>query len=102
MTPPNSSHEQADGVQRINEAIRYLDVATQQNAALVGESFSASRTLQDQADMLFSRALTFTVQQPMELQEVSLPDTSAPASPKRAFRADRGFAPPLATTRKSA
>jgi len=58
-----SSQEQADGVQRINEAILHLDSATQQNAALVEQGSAASRTLQDQADTLSSRASFFTVAQ---------------------------------------
>ena len=56
----NSSHEQAAGVQRINETIMQLDGATQQNAALVKQSSAASRTLQDQAELLEKRATYFT------------------------------------------
>jgi methyl-accepting chemotaxis protein len=57
----NSSHEQAAGVQRINESILHLDGATQQNAALVEESSAASRTLQTQAETLSRRASHFKV-----------------------------------------
>lgn len=58
----NSSHDQAEGVQRINEVILHLDGATQQNAALVEEGSAASRTLKDQADTLSRRASFFTVE----------------------------------------
>jgi methyl-accepting chemotaxis protein len=58
----NSSHEQAEGVQRINEVILHLDGATQQNAALVEEGSAASRTLKDQADTLYRRASFFSVE----------------------------------------
>ena len=57
----NSSHEQAEGVARINEAVLHLDGATQQNAALVEEGSAASRTLMSQAETLFQRAAYFTV-----------------------------------------
>ncbi|HEX4377328.1 MAG TPA: methyl-accepting chemotaxis protein [Steroidobacteraceae bacterium] len=57
----NSSHEQAAGVQRINESIMQLDGATQQNAALVEQSSAASRTLQNQAETLARRGTHFKV-----------------------------------------
>ncbi len=57
----HSSHEQAAGVQRINESIMQLDGATQQNAALVEESSAASRTLQNQAETLARRGAHFKV-----------------------------------------
>jgi methyl-accepting chemotaxis protein len=58
----NSSHEQAAGVQRINESILQLDGATQQNAALVEQSSAASRTLQTQAEALAHRGAHFKVE----------------------------------------
>jgi methyl-accepting chemotaxis protein len=57
----HSSHEQAAGVQRINESILHLDGATQQNAALVEQSSAASRTLQTQAETLARRGAHFQV-----------------------------------------
>jgi methyl-accepting chemotaxis protein len=56
----NSSHEQAEGVQRINEVILHLDGATQQNAVLVEEGSKASRILKDQATTLFQKTSFFT------------------------------------------
>jgi methyl-accepting chemotaxis protein len=58
----NWSHEQSEGVIRVNEAILKLDGATQQNAALVEEGAAASRTLQDQANALNRRAAFFKVE----------------------------------------
>lgn len=78
----NSSHEQADGVQRINEAILHLDGATQQNAALVEQGTAASRTLQDQADTLSRRASTFTVEQ-SAAHHNAVSNTRAPARANR-------------------
>jgi methyl-accepting chemotaxis protein len=57
----NASHEQATGVQRINESILQLDGSTQQNAALVEQSSAASRTLQMQAEALQKRTAHFVV-----------------------------------------
>jgi methyl-accepting chemotaxis protein len=80
----NSSHVQADGVQRINESILHLDGATQQNAALVEESSAASRTLQDQADTLSSRASFFTVEHASKRHD-PVQRTAPPAPPVAAL-----------------
>jgi methyl-accepting chemotaxis protein len=62
----NSSREQAERVQRVNESVLHLDSATHKNAALVEESSAASRALQDQAEALSRRAAFFTLRQPAE------------------------------------
>jgi methyl-accepting chemotaxis protein len=62
------SHEQSQGVVRVNEAILHLDGATQRNAALVEEGASASKTLQDQADGLIRRASFFKLEQGLARQ----------------------------------
>jgi methyl-accepting chemotaxis protein len=82
----SASHEQAQGVQRINEVILHLDGATQQNAALVEEGSAASRVLQQQADTLSRSAAFFTVegtgrQPPAQRARISMPgDASAALS----------------------
>jgi len=48
----SASSEQEAGIGQINEAINQMDVATQQNAALVEEAAAASGSLHDQADNL--------------------------------------------------
>jgi len=75
-----SSHEQAEGAQRINEAILHLDTATQQNAALVEEGSAASRVLMDQADALSRRAAFFTVEHAPARQN-SVPTRSSSTLP---------------------
>jgi methyl-accepting chemotaxis protein len=94
----NSSHEQADGVQRINEVILHLDGATQQNAALVEEGSAASRTLQDQADMLSRRASFFTVEHARD-GHTSPPRRSLSAAASPLITRNR---PPAAPARKTA
>ena len=47
-----SSQQQSDGIETTNEAIRLMDEATHQNAALVEEAAAAAESLQDQAGQL--------------------------------------------------
>ncbi|RYF65501.1 MAG: methyl-accepting chemotaxis protein, partial [Comamonadaceae bacterium] len=47
-----AGQEQARGIAQIGEAVRQLDVATQQNAALVDDSSSASTGMKNQARRL--------------------------------------------------
>ena len=49
-----ASKEQADGIQQINKAILQMDETTQQNAALVEETASASHSMGEQAHELRS------------------------------------------------
>lgn len=80
------SHEQAQGVNRVNEAILHLDGATQQNAALVEEGSAASRTLQDQADVLIRRASYFKLERAL---------TKQPGSTARSHYSPTPSAPPV-------
>jgi methyl-accepting chemotaxis protein len=57
-----ASKEQSASVGEINNAVSRMDEMTQQNSALVEQSASASRTLQDQAQSLHDRMSFFTVQ----------------------------------------
>jgi len=95
-----SSHEQAEGVQRINEAILHLDGATQQNAALVGQGSEASRTLQDQADTLTSRASFFTVEQ-SSTRHSSMQHTDPAAPPGAPYTENHEPAALAATLRRT-
>lgn len=47
-----SAIEQSRGIEQVHQAIGQMDEVTQQNAALVEEASSASRSLQDQAETL--------------------------------------------------
>ncbi|QTF09850.1 HAMP domain-containing protein [Brenneria izadpanahii] len=54
-----ASREQSDGVNQINIAIGQIDTTTQQNAALVEESATAARSMQDQAYSLMQMVSVF-------------------------------------------
>jgi methyl-accepting chemotaxis protein len=78
------SHEQSQGVVRVNEAILNLDGATQRNAALVEEGTAASKTLQDQADGLIRRASFFKLEQALTRQSASPSSRSSMTAMARA------------------
>mgnify|MGYP005838579859 CR=1 FL=1 len=48
----SASREQSEGVAEINKAIQQMDAFTQQNAALVEEAASASKSLEEQAEIM--------------------------------------------------
>ena len=48
----SASREQSEGVAEINKAIQQMDAFTQQNAALVEEAASASKSLEEQAEVM--------------------------------------------------
>jgi len=54
-----SATEQSRGIEQVHLAIGQMDEVTQQNAALVEEASSASRSLQDQAENLSRLVSTF-------------------------------------------
>jgi len=56
-----SSREQAGGIGQVNQAITQMDASTQQNAALVEESASATRAMREQADRLLALVALFQV-----------------------------------------
>lgn len=62
-----ATKEQTTGLAQINEAVLQLSDATQQNAALVEESATASHSLSEQADMLVDTVSSFKVE-PREKQ----------------------------------
>jgi methyl-accepting chemotaxis protein len=55
----NASVEQAGGVAQIVEAVNHMDQTTQQNAALVEQSASASESLKAQAQELVNAVAVF-------------------------------------------
>jgi len=55
----SASHEQASGVAQVGEAIRQMDLATQQNAALVEQMAAAAGSLKAQAHELVSTVMVF-------------------------------------------
>jgi methyl-accepting chemotaxis protein len=56
-----ASQEQATGIEQVNKAIMQMDETTQQNAALVEESASASQAMKDQAEQLMQQVAYFKV-----------------------------------------
>ncbi|MBA5875029.1 MAG: PAS domain S-box protein [Nitrospira sp. CR1.2] len=56
-----ASQEQAQGIDQVNKAIMQMDETTQQNAALVEETTSASQSMKDQAKELMSQMEMFIV-----------------------------------------
>jgi methyl-accepting chemotaxis protein len=58
-----ASQEQAQGIDQVNKAIMQMDETTQQNAALVEETTSASQSMKDQARELMSQVEVFKVTQ---------------------------------------
>jgi len=58
-----ASQEQASGIDQVNKAIMQMDETTQQNAALVEETTSASQSLKTQARDLRRRVMEFKVRQ---------------------------------------
>ena len=56
-----ASQEQASGIAQVNKAMQQMDETTQQNAALVEETTSASQSLKAQAQALLRQVAQFTV-----------------------------------------
>ncbi|RST45418.1 methyl-accepting chemotaxis protein [Variovorax sp. DXTD-1] len=54
-----ASHEQAQGIEQVNQAIAQMDQVTQQNAALIEEAAAAAQSLQEQAGSLSQVVATF-------------------------------------------
>ena len=58
-----ASQEQASGIDQVNKAIMQMDETTQQNAALVEETTSASQSMKDQARELIRKVEVFKTAQ---------------------------------------
>ncbi len=54
-----ASHEQAGGIDQINQTVVQMDHATQQNAALVEEASAAARELEQEAEALAAAVAVF-------------------------------------------
>ena len=61
-----ASQEQASGIDQVNKAIMSMDETTQQNAALVEETTSASQSMRSQASELMRRMAIFKIQKMSE------------------------------------
>ena len=65
-----ASQEQASGIDQVNKAIMQMDETTQQNAALVEETTSASQSMKDQAKELMRQVAVFKVNGTSEASHV--------------------------------
>jgi methyl-accepting chemotaxis protein len=77
----DASAEQTTGIEQVNRAIAAMDQATQQNAALVGQTASAAEAMRDQAGSL-SRAVGAFVLAPGSARAAP-PARFAPSAPGR-------------------
>jgi PAS domain S-box-containing protein len=64
-----ASQEQASGIDQVNKAIMAMDETTQQNAALVEETTSASQSMRSQAAELLRRMAVFKIQKMSEAEK---------------------------------
>ncbi|SNT34577.1 methyl-accepting chemotaxis protein [Noviherbaspirillum humi] len=69
-----ASAEQTAGIEQINQVVTQMDQTTQQNAALVEQAASASRSMQDQASRLAQSVAVF------KLDETGAVETEAQAA----------------------
>jgi methyl-accepting chemotaxis protein len=82
-----SSGEQARGLDQVNSTVNQMDKATQQNAAMVGESTAATQTLVQQAEELSRAVDRFKVGQTVADHSVSTrPRAALPSSPVRVLK----------------
>lgn len=94
-----ASHEQASGIEQINEAILQMDQVTQQNAALVEEAAAASESLQDQAAKLANIVSVFAVNNIQNTMPVGSPIPGAVHAPdSRRMTQQRSSAPKLSVS----
>ena len=78
-----ASREQATGVEEINKAVVQMDQMTQQNAALVEESAASSRTLQEEAQMMYGRMSAYSTGDARNLEPANAPAKTAPKAQTR-------------------
>lgn len=73
----SASREQSEGVAEINKAIQQMDSFTQQNAALVEEAASASKSLEEQAEHMIKLVTAEEVDE-LEVKEKPAPKDKGP------------------------
>lgn len=66
-----AAHEQAQGIDQVNNAVTQMDQTTQQNAALVEESTSASRAMEQHAQELVQTVGFFQTQRQIEAATIN-------------------------------
>lgn len=73
-----ATKEQTTGLAQINDAVLQLSDVTQQNAALVEESATASHSLSEQADLLVATVGSFKVEHRQHPEASALPMPTVP------------------------
>jgi methyl-accepting chemotaxis protein len=96
----SSSREQARGVAQVNQAITQMDGATQQNAAMVEESATASRAMLAQSHQLSALVAVFQVDAPARSAAATRP--ALPAAKPVAAQAPATAANPRAARTRAA
>ncbi|MBB5213363.1 methyl-accepting chemotaxis protein [Parapusillimonas granuli] len=86
-----ATREQTTGIAQVNEAVLQLSDVTQQNAALVEESASASGSLNEQAGALVEVVSVFRLGQEHELQRSAQGVAAASARPQDARSSGRAI-----------
>ena len=71
-----ASSEQATGILQVNQAIASVDVATQENSRLVEQLSSASKVLEDQAQLLYSLLRAFKIDNSSATRVETAPENS--------------------------
>ncbi|UUE10565.1 methyl-accepting chemotaxis protein [Dickeya zeae] len=77
-----ASEEQARGIEQVGVALTGMDQTTQQNAALVEESASASQSLQEQATQLLQSVSVFNIGTSAASVSLAPPSVARLAKPK--------------------
>ncbi|CAO96510.1 methyl-accepting chemotaxis protein [Erwinia tasmaniensis] len=82
----SASDEQSRGIDQVGEAVNEMDRVTQQNAALVEQSASASASLEEQASRLTQAVAVFRITQQtvVAVRELKRPVLKPAAMPERA------------------
>ena len=75
-----ATDEQAIGIEQINQALVHMDSVTQQNAALVEEAATTSRTMSDQATLLTSQIGYFNSEGSAARSQQTATATTSPAA----------------------
>jgi methyl-accepting chemotaxis protein len=84
-----ASQEQANGIDQVNKAIMQMDESTQQNAALVEETTSASQSMKDQARELMRQVDVFKTSRTSDVSHMKreAPDSGTKYTARTTFHA---------------
>ncbi|MGW8247880.1 MAG: methyl-accepting chemotaxis protein [Acidiferrobacterales bacterium] len=94
-----ASIEQASGIDQVNNAVTQMDNMTQDNAALVEEAAAASRSMEDQAQVLMEQVNYFKLQETSNRLQAGKRDRLA--RPVSATRVSREASLAAPATRKT-